>query len=66
MGMFDDMKNKAADLAGQHSDKLDGAADQAVERAGDTVDERTGGKYAEHVDTGQARVNEEIDRRMGQ
>lgn len=45
MGIFD----KAKDLAGQHSDKVDGL----VDKGGDMVDERTGGKYAGQVDQGQ-------------
>ncbi|WP_340557934.1 antitoxin [Streptomyces sp. GSL17-111] len=28
------------------------------EKAGDAVDERTGGKYSKHVDTGQEKLNE--------
>lgn len=52
MGLFDNLKDvagKAADLAGQHADKLD----PLVEKVGDVVDERTDGKFAGHVDTAQ-------------
>ena len=45
MGGFMD---KAKDLAEQHDDKVD----QGLERAGDTVDERTGGGHSEHIDRG--------------
>lgn len=45
MGIFD----KAKDFASKNPDK----ADMAVDKAGDMVDERTGGKYAEHIDKGQ-------------
>ena len=44
MGLFDKVKN----LAGQHADKVDGAIDKAA----DMADERTGGKYADHIDKG--------------
>ncbi len=44
MGLFDKVK----DLAGQHADKVEGAIDKAA----DMVDERTGGKYADHIDKG--------------
>ncbi|QLY34199.1 antitoxin [Nocardia huaxiensis] len=47
--MFDNLKDaagKAADLAAQHADKLD----PLVDKAGDLVDQRTEGKYAQHVD----------------
>lgn len=53
MGFMD----KAKDLAGQHDEKID----QAIERAGDTVDERTGGKHAEHVDRAQDFAHERAD-----
>ena len=45
MGIFD----KAKDALSEHSEHVD----TGIEKAGDLVDERTGGKYAEHVDTGQ-------------
>lgn len=45
MGIFD----KAKDLAGQHADQVDGA----VDKAGDMLDEKTGGKFAGQVDQGQ-------------
>jgi hypothetical protein len=45
MGIFD----KAKDLIGSNPDK----ANQIIDKAGDMVDEKTGGKYAAHVDQGQ-------------
>lgn len=49
-GAFDgDHADKAKNLANQHEEKID----QAVERAGDQLDERTGGKFAGQVDKGQ-------------
>lgn len=42
MGLFD----KAKDLASEHGDKLE----TLVDKAGDVVDDKTGGKHAEHVD----------------
>lgn len=44
MGLFDKIKG----LAGQHADKVEGAIDKAA----DVVDEKTGGKYSEHIDKG--------------
>jgi hypothetical protein len=38
--------DKAKDVADKHDDKVD----QGIERAGDQVDQRTGGKHGEHVD----------------
>jgi hypothetical protein len=45
MGIFD----KAKDALRGHEDKVDAG----IEKAGDMVDEKTGGKYAEQVDKGQ-------------
>ena len=44
MGLFDKVK----DLAGQHSDKVG----EAIDKAADVVDEKTGGKYADQIDKG--------------
>ena len=52
MGIFD----KAKDALSEHSQH----ADAGIEKAGDLVDERTGGKYAEHVDTGQDFASDRI------
>lgn len=41
-GAFD----KLADLAEQHDDKIDAAA----EKVGDVVDDRTGNKHTAHID----------------
>ncbi|MGI5242542.1 antitoxin [Dactylosporangium sp. CA-139066] len=40
--------DKVKDLADQHDDKVD----QALEKIGDVVDDKTGGKYTEHIDKG--------------
>lgn len=45
MGIFD----KAKQFADDNPDKVN----QGIDKAGDTVDERTGGKHAEHVDKAQ-------------
>ncbi|MFF2557870.1 antitoxin [Nocardia sp. NPDC058058] len=49
MGLFDNLKDaagKAAELASAHADKLD----PLVDKVGDVVDDRTEGKYAQHID----------------
>ena len=58
MGMFDDIKNKAA---GQDPDKLR----EGAERAGDFVDEKTDSKYADKVDKAQDFANDQIDKLDG-
>ncbi|MCD1144481.1 antitoxin [Kocuria sp. LUK] len=46
--------DKAKDFAGQHPDQVQ----QGIDKAGDTVDERTGGQHAEHVDTAQEKAGD--------
>lgn len=41
--------DKVKGMLGQHSDKLEGG----IDKAGDAIDERTGGKHAAHVDKAQ-------------
>jgi antitoxin protein of toxin-antitoxin system len=52
MGIFD----KAKDALSQHSEHVD----TAIDKAGDLVDERTGGRYAEHVDKGQDLASDRV------
>jgi hypothetical protein len=47
-----DMVNKAKDLAADHPDKVE----QGLDKAGDAVDQRTGGQHAEQVDKAQDAV----------
>ncbi|MBA8795418.1 hypothetical protein FHX74_003054 [Friedmanniella endophytica] len=53
MGLFD----KAKDLAAQHSDKIS----QGIEKAGDLIDQKTGGKYADQVDRAQDFARDRVD-----
>jgi hypothetical protein len=43
-----DMFDKAKRLAEEHGDKVDGALDKAA----DVVDEKTGGKYTDKIESG--------------
>lgn len=52
MGIFD----KAKEMLGQNSDKVD----QAIDKAGDLIDEKTGNKHAANVDKGQALAKEKL------
>jgi hypothetical protein len=52
MGIFD----KAKDALSGQQDKVDAG----VEKAGDMVDERTEGKYAEQVDQGQDMARDKL------
>lgn len=46
--------DKAKDFAEKNSDKVNAA----IDKAGDLIDERTGGKHAEHIDTIQEKTSE--------
>jgi hypothetical protein len=59
---FDDLKNKAKDLIGEHGDKVD----RGVERAGQIADEKTGGKHGEHIDKGEEKIKEGLRKFGGQ
>jgi hypothetical protein len=62
MGLLDDAKglaDKAEDLAKEHEAQVD----QAVEKVGDVVDEKTGDKYEHQVDEGQRLVEDRLDRK---
>ncbi|MFJ9245786.1 antitoxin [Streptomyces sp. NPDC101776] len=54
--------DKVKGMLGQHSDQ----AKQGVDRAGDMIDERTGGKHAKQVDMAQDKANDFIDREKPQ
>ncbi|MGL3804854.1 antitoxin [Paeniglutamicibacter sp. R2-26] len=65
MSAFDELKGKAAELKdkatgliGEHSEKISGAIDQA----GDFIDEKTGGKFAEHIDKAQGGAKGLLDK----
>lgn len=55
---FDELKEKAKDALGQHGDKVD----QGIDKAGQTIDERTGGQHSEHITKGTEKAKEGLDR----
>lgn len=57
MGLFD----KVGDLAKEHEDKVEAG----IEKVGDIIDEKTGGKYSEQVDQAQKVANEQLDKLTG-
>ena len=61
MGFADNLKgmvNKGKDLAAENSDKIDGA----VDKAGDFIDNKTGGKYADKIDKVQDAAKNAVDK----
>ena len=57
MGFLDDAKDKVKDLLDGHEDKVD----QGIEKAGDLVDDKTGGKYEDKVDIAQEKAGDALD-----
>lgn len=53
MGIFD----KAKDALIEHKDKVE----QGITKAADLVDEKTGNKYAGHIDKAEALAKERLD-----
>ncbi len=65
MGIFDkfkDVAEKAVDAAGQHADKLD----PLIDKAGDAVDEKTGGKFSGQVDAVQEAAKKALREKSGE
>ena len=54
MGIFDQAKEAVTGHRGQ--------VDSAVEKGGDLVDEKTGGKHADKVDVAQDKISEGLDK----
>ena len=54
MGFLDDAVAKAKGLVDQNDEKVD----DAIEKAGDLVDDKTGDKYVGHVDKAQDLLQE--------
>lgn len=57
MGIFDKWKKKAADMAGEHGDKIEGGIDKAA----DFADEKTGGKYTDKIEGGSEKAKDLLD-----
>ncbi len=58
--MFDNLKDKAAELIGQNPEKVEELSDQAIEKAGDAADSMTGGKFSEQIDAAQQKADEAV------
>jgi hypothetical protein len=62
MGRLDDMKDKAGDLASEHGDKVK----EGMEKAGDFIDEKTGGKHSDKIDKGVEKGQDLVDEMGGE
>lgn len=52
-----DFVDKAKDLAGEHEDEVK----EAIDKAADFVDDKTGGKYSDQVETGAEKAKELVE-----
>lgn len=57
MSFFDNLKDKAEDLAAEHGDKID----QGLDKLGDLIDDKTRGEHADKIDTGVDKAKDFVD-----
>ncbi|HEY6740924.1 MAG TPA: antitoxin [Lapillicoccus sp.] len=62
MSAFDNMKNQGEDFLEQHGDQ----AGAGIDKAGDAIDERTGGEHSEQIDQGAQRAKDALGNLGGQ
>ena len=62
MSMFDNIKDKAQDLVDEHGEQ----AGQGLDKAGDVVDEKTGGQHSAQIDQGVEQAKSALDGLDGQ
>lgn len=60
MGL-DDIKNKVGDLVEGNADKIS----EGIDKAGDLIDEKTGGKYSDKIDMVQEKAGDLLDKLGG-
>jgi hypothetical protein len=53
---FGGFADKAKEFAGQHSDQVD----QEVQKAGDAVDQKTGGRFGDQIKQGEQRAEDQL------
>jgi len=61
MSKLDDLKNKAKDMVAENRDRIE----DGLEKAGDMINQRTGGKHEDKIDQGLAKAKEGLDRAEG-
>jgi len=60
MGAFDELKGKAEKVAADHPEQTEKFSDQAIQKAGDAADQRTGGSHSAQVDNAQQKADDAI------
>ena len=61
MGLLDDLKGKAQQVIGGNTE----AIKSGIEKAGDFVDSKTGGKHADKIDSVQRSASGYVDKQHG-
>lgn len=65
MSAFDNLKGKASGLIGKAADAVRGHEDQVkqgIEKAGNFIDQKTGGKYADRIGSVQQKAGDAVNR----
>lgn len=57
MGIFDKLRRRGRDLAGQHGDEID----KGIDKGSDIVDKRTGGKHGDKIDKAAEKAKDAAD-----
>ena len=57
---FDELKDKAQQVAEDHPDQAEKLSDQALEHGGDAADKVSGGKHSEQLDSLQEKADDKI------
>jgi len=68
MGFFDKFKRQASDLKDKATDVVDENSDKiatGLDKAGDFVDDKTKGKYADQIETAKTKAQEGLDKLDG-
>ncbi len=58
MGRLDELKDKAKGLVSENRDKIE----QGLEKAGDMINQKTGGKHEDKIDKGLAKAKDGLDK----
>jgi hypothetical protein len=58
MGLFDDIRDKAEDLAEQHGDKIV----EGIDKVADLADERTGGQHHDKIESGAEKARDYVEK----
>jgi len=65
MGMFDEIKDKAKELLGQHEDKVEELSDQGLDKAAEIANDKTGGQHADTIEQGREAADQQVGTEEG-